>query len=144
MADRTAFAYDDPKIRNHLRKPTGIQRKLGASGWSAIWKDNAIGRAWINWVTGGESGPGARPSHPDWFRKIRDDCERNGIAYFHKQHGAWVEGDCDGDATTIWPDGTIGSGSAITNGGLGACMHQVGKKAAGRLLDGREWSEMPR
>lgn len=40
----------------------------------------------INWViAGGESGPGARPSHPEWFRSIRDQCEAAGVAYFMKQ-----------------------------------------------------------
>jgi protein gp37 len=42
----------------------------------------------INWViTGGESGPGARPCDPEWVRGIRDACASNGIAFFHKQWG---------------------------------------------------------
>lgn len=42
----------------------------------------------LNWIiTGGESGPNYRPSNMDWFREIRDDCQRYNIAYFHKQHG---------------------------------------------------------
>ncbi|MGK5558471.1 DUF5131 family protein [Actinomadura kijaniata] len=42
----------------------------------------------IDWViTGGESGPGARPADPDWFRWLRDQCQAAGVAYFHKQNG---------------------------------------------------------
>jgi protein gp37 len=42
----------------------------------------------IHWViTGGESGPGARPCNPDWVRDIRDRCTANGIAFYHKQWG---------------------------------------------------------
>ena len=42
----------------------------------------------IHWViVGGESGPGARPMHPDWVRAIRDQCERAHVAFFFKQWG---------------------------------------------------------
>ena len=37
----------------------------------------------IDWcVTGGESGPGARPMHPDWARALRDQCAGAGVAFF--------------------------------------------------------------
>jgi protein gp37 len=45
----------------------------------------AEGLDWI--ITGGESGPGARPADPDWFRSIRDQCASMGIALHHKQNG---------------------------------------------------------
>jgi len=71
----------------------------------------------LDWViVGGESGPGARPMHPDWVRSIRDQCVSAGVAFFFKQWGAPLNG--HGDPS------------------------QVG--AAGRLLDDREWNEMPR
>ncbi|WP_159948012.1 DUF5131 family protein, partial [Polaribacter septentrionalilitoris] len=41
-------------------------------------------------ITGGESGPNARPSHPDWFRSLRDQCAVSGTAYFFKQWGEWA------------------------------------------------------
>jgi protein gp37 len=42
----------------------------------------------IDWIiSGGESGPNYRPADLDWFRQVRDDCQRYDIAYFHKQHG---------------------------------------------------------
>lgn len=73
--------------------PTGIQTKMGAHGWSSIWKNNGIGRSWLDWiVVGGESGPGARPMHPDWARSIRDQCEAAGVAFLFKQWGEWGTG----------------------------------------------------
>lgn len=43
----------------------------------------------ISWViTGGESGGGARPSDPEWFRSLRDQCRANGVPFFFKQLGA--------------------------------------------------------
>ena len=42
----------------------------------------------IDWVIcGGESGPGARPMHPDWPRSIRDQCQSAGVPFFFKQWG---------------------------------------------------------
>jgi protein gp37 len=44
----------------------------------------------IDWViVGGESGPGARPMHPDWAREIRDQCAAQGVAFFFKQWGGF-------------------------------------------------------
>lgn len=69
----------------------------------------------IDWVIcGGESGPYARPMHPDWARSLRDQCQAAGVPFFFKQWGQHS------------PEGL-----------------RVGKRAAGRLLDGREWSETP-
>src|SRR5690606_34038611 len=45
----------------------------------------------LDWVVcGGESGPGARPMHPDWARSLRDQCAAAGVAFFFKQWGAWA------------------------------------------------------
>jgi protein gp37 len=42
----------------------------------------------LDWViTGGESGPGARPMDPEWVREIRDHCLRSGVRFFFKQWG---------------------------------------------------------
>lgn len=43
------------------------------------------GMDWV--ITGGESGPYARPCSPDWVRDVRDRCVERGIAFFHKQWG---------------------------------------------------------
>src|SRR3990172_7803150 len=45
----------------------------------------------LNWViVGGESGPGARPMHPDWARGLRDQCQKAGTPFFFKQRGEWT------------------------------------------------------
>ncbi|MGH7938525.1 MAG: DUF5131 family protein, partial [Chthoniobacterales bacterium] len=42
----------------------------------------------IDWViTGGESGPRARPVNPAWVREVRDACQQQDVAFFHKQWG---------------------------------------------------------
>lgn len=78
----------------------------------------------INWViVGGESGPKARPMHPDWARSIRDQCQMAGVPFFFKQWGEWTPNNlCDPELEL---------------------MHKVGKKAAGAILDGQVYQEMP-
>ena len=77
-------------------------------------------REGINWVIcGGESGPGARPMHPDWVRSVRDQCQAARVPFFFKQWGEWVQ-DCEGSV-----------------------YERVGKKRAGRLLEGVEYNESP-
>jgi len=112
----------------------------------------------LDWlVCGGESGPKARPMHPDWVRGLRDQCVSAGIPFFFKQWGGWAnQGECDDPcgrcvmALRSW-NGTEWRGSELTGTDwkvghqTGALqLHPVGKKAAGRLLDGREWSEYPK
>jgi protein gp37 len=103
----------------------------------------------IHWViVGGESGPGARPMHPDWARSLRDQCQAAGVAFFFKQWGEWAPARVpighdarNADETFMSPDGRHWT---IRSGGEGRVyLRKVGKKQAGRLLDGREWNEMP-
>lgn len=48
----------------------------------------SMAAGWIDWIiSGGESGYDPRPADMDWFRQVRDDCLKFGVAYFHKQHG---------------------------------------------------------
>ena len=110
---------------------------------------------WTGWefvsqiISGGESGPGARPSHPDWHRATRDFCQENEIAYFFKGWGAYLGVDYleTGRRIPAWAraDGLhkiIGKWPEINfDDGHGAI--RVGKKRAGHLLDGREWQEFP-
>lgn len=99
---------------------------LGAvdlSRWLAGPYDDNLS-PWIDWViVGGESGPNARPMLPDWARSIRDQCQRAGVPFLFKQWGEWA------------PFGTIDPTLYFPE--------KVGKRAAGRLLDGREWTEFP-
>ncbi|MBB4042055.1 protein gp37 [Microvirga flocculans] len=106
----------------------------------------------LDWViVGGESGPGARPMHPDWARSIRDQCTAAGVPFFFKQWGAWNpvkvvdHGDgpfgvgAGGDPLLTYPN--IPAYPSIRLGEQE--MWRVGKKRAGRLLDGIEHNAMP-
>lgn len=96
----------------------------------------------IDWVIcGGESGPGARPMHPDWARSLRDQCAAAGVPFLFKQHGEWLPHDKSDprlpdlisshgtDRCVSWPGGSVSV--------------RVCKKAAGRLLDGVEHNGFP-
>jgi len=124
----------------------------------------------LDWViVGGESGRGARPMHPDWPREIRDQCAAAGVPFFFKQWGewspVWIAEDEVGDLTAAYPlDGCCDDTDAHRSGECrfwqgGDLVHwplldassatqwigarRIGKAAAGRLLDGREWNGMP-
>ncbi len=95
----------------------------------------------IDWViVGGESGPHARPLPPDWVRLIRDQCQAAGVAFFFKQWGEWMPTFHGIDPTKGDPKCRI---AAVHNLGGGQSMWKVGKAGAGRMLDGREWNELP-
>lgn len=123
-------------------------------------------QASIDWViAGGESGPKARPMHPDWPRTLRDQCAAAGVPFFFKQWGAWLPWDltaqapfwesqaghhedghalfpADMDADNRWDDGLWAIPEAEP-----VPFQRVGKRAAGDLLDGRRhhaWPELPR
>jgi protein gp37 len=100
----------------------------------------------LHWViVGGESGDGARPMHPDWARGLRDQCVAAGVPFFFKQFGEWSpEYDFDApEHTQLHRDGRRKGGLMADNSPGWEVMNRVGKKRAGRLLDGREWSEFP-
>ncbi len=112
----------------------------------------------LDWIiVGGESGPQARPMHPDWVRTIRDQCQAAGVPFFFKQWGEWrpekeygptggVIGQLQKWTIAASTDGKcIGRERWRAHSLDGNCyvMDRVGKSAAGRLLDGREWNEMP-
>lgn len=91
----------------------------------------------LDWIiVGGESGPGARPVHPDWVRSLRDQCKAAGTAFFFKQWGEWVNED-QSPADAVFP------GEGFDPFGDGSYWAKLGKKRAGRLLDGVEHSEFP-
>jgi protein gp37 len=121
----------------------------------------------IHWViAGGESGPKARPSHPDWFRSLRDQCATAGVPFFFKQWGEWwevahllqehgkaLEVDADsleavewfdpGDALIAHDGRVFDSPGTIPYDTPCRLMTRLGKKAAGRTLDGRTHDEYP-
>lgn len=99
----------------------------------------------LDWViVGGESGPGARPMHPDWARRLRDQCAAAGVAFLFKQWGEWVPlSDYSGG---FWPVDSVGCIRLNEDGARdqsGWPMQKVGKKHAGRLLDGVEQNGRP-
>ncbi|WP_051047225.1 DUF5131 family protein, partial [Nocardia asiatica] len=117
------------------------------------------GGPYLDWVIyGGETGgTKARPMHPDWIRAVRDQTAAAGVPQHFKQWGDWAP-----HQPTTWPlgdewkhphrhrwvdphTGTSKPFDAFT--GLDnhnhALMHRVGKKTAGRHLDGRIWHQFP-
>ena len=60
----------------------------------------------LDWVIcGGESGPGARPMHPGWVRRLRDQCYDQGVPFFFKQWGKRAAGHLiDGHALRVYPE----------------------------------------
>lgn len=138
-----------------LLGPVNLDRvKIDETAWMSVltglryWGPTAalIGSK-LDWViVGGESGPGARPMHPKWADDIRIDCAQAGVPYFFKQWGEWAPVDTDVDIdrdTMLWPDGTTEGGTHTQHGGVGAWMRRVGKKQAGRLLNGVEHNARP-
>ncbi len=90
----------------------------------------------IDWlIAGGESGGHARPINPDWVRPLRDSCVSAGVPFLFKQWGEYapVESLTKPRATHQVMTGTDGQ----------ILMQRLGKKQAGRELDGRTWDELP-
>ena len=100
----------------------------------------------IDWaIVGGESGPGARPMHPDWVRGLARQCVAAGVAFFFKQWGEYAPlGDVSGLQRDDYYDEARGVKVQSGDGSMARWMQRVGKKRAGRMLDGREWNEMPK
>lgn len=142
-----------------LLGPLDLTRISGQAGFDPHWSMRQAGIGWV--IAGGESGPKARPSHPDWFTSLRDQCAAAGVPFFFKQWGDWGPSEPAKPGVTphaIANDGTLyrmtdlaypdGAryGEAIRAGHAHARLHstfRVGKKRAGRELDGREHSAVP-
>lgn len=91
----------------------------------------------IDWlITGGESGPKARPASPAWFRSLLTQCMTNDVAFHFKQWGDWAPGD-----GINLPQRKKSLSEQIAADGTR--MVRVGKKIAGRNLDGEEWNGLP-
>ena len=104
----------------------------------------ARGLEWV--IAGGESGPGARPMHPDWARSLRDQCRAAGVPFFFKQWGAFApeaDGHDHGGIRLIDRRGQSWNRMEIPARSDAVRMRRVGKGRAGRMLDGRMWDEFP-
>jgi len=91
---------------DHLRKVPAAVKFISAE--PLLGPLSGLDLTAIDWlIAGGESGPRNRPAQAEWFRELREQCHRDGVAFFFKQWGG------------------------------------VRAKSGGRVLDGREWNEMP-
>lgn len=126
----------------------------GADGEPAAVTSEVRTLDWV--IVGGESGPHARPMHPDWARSLRDQCEAAGVPMLFKQWGEWEasldrERD-DPDWRANYTNDYVDHGKSRWLNLAGGCgfhgerfhvMRKVGKKAAGRLLDGVQHDGVP-
>lgn len=150
--------------------PPDYCNRCSPDGGEATGTFDALGGG-IGWViAGGESGPRARPMHPDWPRTIRDDCAAAGVPFFFKQWGEWapvcaLDDDaiesiyhpapernpeatrvCKVHSHVLHVDGSrhrIVDPMAFSAGVGAMTMFGVGKKRSDRLLDGRTHDDMP-
>lgn len=140
---------------------------LEGMGWGMNPKSYGGGRLYhgatkspyrkLDWViVGGESGHHARPMHPDWARSLRDQCAAAGVPFLFKQWGEWIpaldreraDPDWRADYTNTYADRgktqwlNLAGGRGF-HGERFHVMQRVGKKAAGRLLDGVQHDGVP-
>lgn len=118
-------------------------------------------------IAGGETGPGSRPLHPNDVRSLRDQCIEAGISFYFKQWGEWIPFVDGASNSEIYEFSSMKPGSktgvllrnhlveASYSSGekqVVECRYdyhsnlyylRIGKKRSGRLLDGREWNELP-
>lgn len=112
----------------------------------------------LHWViAGGETGPGARPMHPEWVRSIRQQCAAARVPFFFKGWGEWTPYALDAFADASRPvpqrgllavDGTLEPAVASnvvpdTHTSTQAVVYRIGRQRMGRKLDGHEWNEYP-
>jgi protein gp37 len=155
-----AYQYDPDTFCGGCSGVAGIKHEP-ACGWEpGEWH----GIDWV--VVGGESGPGARPMHPDWARSLRDQCAAAGVPFLFKQWGEWAPDervDSDGarrvgrkpeakdpkslvmhpaGMTALTPDNPFDPWER-GHPNWHTVMRRVGKHVAGRELDGRTHDEYP-
>jgi protein gp37 len=112
----------------------------------------------LDWViVGGESGPKARPMHPAWAARLRDQCVAAGVPFFFKQWGTWATRKPLDWPAQDWARNPDRNAYVLPDGRFGPVAHRggdvdhrevvlayrVGKGRAGRDLDGRTWDEFP-
>lgn len=129
----------------HLRRTPAAVRFLSLEPLLGPLPDlDLTGIDWV--IVGGESGPGARPMHPDWVRSIRNRCQNYGVPFHFKQRGEWTWDAPIGVAPRVWlrTTGEMVHSKSDMHAGLSYLpVWKVGKKQAGRDLDGRTWDEYP-
>jgi protein gp37 len=156
----------DDRVTKLLQTPAAVrfvslEPLLGPIKLFSAWTNplHVVRIPQLDWViVGGESGPGARPMHPDWVRVIRDQCVEAGVPLFFKQWGEWHERDdilpynearvhpVHGVINLEYTEGVpMAKDPALlqANREGALIMSRLGKTKAGHLLDGQEWKQMP-
>lgn len=136
-------------LRRFGGKPTDLSNRLG--DYVQPLRGNFTDSPKINLViVGGESGPHARPMHPDWARSLRDQCGAAGVPFFFKQWGEWGPSspeEAAGNPRSGWRclagHPHVPRAAELYPEAGAAFIERKGKAAAGRLLDGRTWDETP-
>lgn len=122
-----------------------VPTQADSEGRGIEWTDPGEKYLPLDWViVGGESGPGARPMHPDWVRSLRDQCKAAGVPFFFKQWGEWITEEIEGNSFELKDlkhNQQIGKGMKAHTMSL---YTRVGKAKAGSLLDGKEYKEVPK
>ena len=162
--DLTALPYGEP-IGNVPSYQDALRGKIwmpaGTPNWAIDPRATVGDRTYVDLcpgldlvIVGGESGPRARPMHPDWARSLRDQCNAAGVAFHFKQWGEWRMPNAGEEYDTshgraqrtpafiVCRDGAVGCFESERTIG-GSVMLRTGKKLAGRTLDGRTWDQMP-
>lgn len=130
---------------------TGVGNRIAMTTLRSPRQTHIITPTCLDWViVGGESGPGARPMHPDWARTLRDQCALADVPFLFKQWGEYRPAgrgdDTDRMACIQASTGVVVRHNEKRDGlapGGWAAMRRVGKKSAGRELDGRTWDQYP-
>ena len=134
--ERIPVLLDTPAARRFVSVepmlgPVDLRRAFGTDGPRQTYVEQ------LDWVIcGGETGPGARPVHPDWVRSLRDQCQMAETPFFFKSWGDWYPN------WSEMPRDDIDYGKPhVSVGGLS--FVRCGKKQSGRILDGSTWDEEP-
>lgn len=160
----TANERIPPLLRTYLGGLPGLhwvsaEPLLGPVDFNMVDMGSRIPMLELGWiVTGGESGPGARPPNPEWFRRMRDQCQAFCVPFHFKQWGEWlpfsngypgfhwVTDEHDGGSIKYLDYARVDGKKYLTvatDATDPISYVKIGKKAAGRELDGRTWDEYP-
>jgi len=129
-----------------LLGPVSLEPWVNKGEWNG--EDMGCELPGIHWlIAGGESGPRARPMHPDWARSLRDQCDAAGVPFLFKQWGEWAPWERGVEYPKVTKgDFVMLNGSKYAPGNFSSpcqSVMRIGKKTAGRLLDGVEHNGFP-
>lgn len=119
----------------------GIDFDIDGDAWPGgrLDRDRAI-----HWcIVGGETGPGARPMHPDWVRNVRQQCTLAGVPFFFKGWGEWLPRSQGDDPERLPQSFVAATPDDVLLNRPKEPINRVGKRKAGHLLDGQEHRQFP-